>query len=64
MSERPMKLLMWLYFIVGSILVIIGVVQKDFELTILGLIELSFGAHIRTDIEVDELARKVEAEQG
>jgi len=64
MNKRLMKLLMWSYFIGGSILIIIGIAQEDSELTILGLIAFSFGAHIRTDIEVDELARKVEAEEG
>jgi len=64
MNKRLMKLLMWSYFIVGSILIIIGITLKDFKLAIFGLIAITFGTLIDTDIEVDELARKVEAEKG
>ena len=64
MNKRLMKLLMWSYFIGGPILIIIGIAQEDFKLAILGLIAIIFGALIHADIEVDELARKVEAEKG
>jgi len=64
MNKRLMKLLMWSYFIMGSILIIIGIALKDFKLAIFGLIAITFGELIDTDIEVDELARKVEAEEG
>ena len=64
MNKRLMKLLMWSYFIMGSILIIIGIALKDFKLAIFGLIAITFGELIDTDIEVDELAKKVEAEEG
>jgi len=64
MNKRLMKLLMWSYFIGGSILIIIGIALKDFKLAIFGLIAITFGELIDTDIEVDELAKKVEAEEG
>jgi len=63
MNKRLMKLLMWSYFVGGSILIVIGIPLKNYRLAIFGLIAITFGELMHTDIKVDELARKVEVKE-